>query len=384
MDTPNIPIPQSPMCLLQERWYHSLAASLLQSPAMFQLAQPGRPLASDEQLWSSPNIVPPRALTFNSVLRRTERFFDEYAAVAGQITFPASQFSSDIGQAHYVAWSAYVDSLSPTPPLANLPALFRMWAMRNGATAVAAQGIADLTQMALIAAAKQALEPYQGNHPRPVDYAGSLADLQRMLASSPPAQLSFDSAASPPPIPAWARDNDDYLFGLWSGSDPRSRINQRFALAQVRVDVDLGAYAPWVATAGPWYDSALLHNAYANDAAPPWTSGGSPGWGDMFGPFGALRRAIASLLVADGADIVVLCNGMFNRQDQARIRDNAARGLWPFYLPSGPSTSNTVSFDGHGHLTLTTRLQPGQPFVIGANVLDMPSFLGYEKSASSD
>jgi len=383
MDIPLVPTPQSQMCMLQGRWYQRLVECLQQTPSMFQLTQAGQALTSDEHLWSYLNIVPPRALTFNEVLRRAEKFFDEYAAIIGQINFPESQFASDIGQANYVAWTAYLNQLSPVPTPQQLPGLFQNWAMRHGAANVVSQGVADLTQMAMIATAKQALEPYQGSNPRPVDYAGSLSEVNRLLSDSPAGLVVFDDGIEVNATPAWAGDNDDGIFGLWSGSDPRSRISQRFAQAQVSVQAKLGSYALWTAAAGPWYNSSLLNSAYSNRTSPPWTEGGTPNWGEMFGPRGALRYAVANVLVADTAEVTVLCDAEFHFQDQIRILEHVARGVWPFYLPSGAGAFNNVSFEG-GRLKLTTQTKAGHPFVIGSNVLDITRYLGHGNNPDCD
>ncbi len=376
MTISSLPLPQSSMCLLQGRWYQRAAECLRQSTPLFQLAQPAHPAASDTRLWSCLNTVPPWTETFNSALRRAAPFFDEYASIVGQFTFPASQFASDIGQANYAAWNIYVNGLTPAPAPQQLPALFHVWAIRNGAGAVAAKGVADLTVMAMCNAAKQALEPYQGSHPLPVDYSEGIDEVRRLLALAPGAHIDFDASAAPPPMPAWSRDSDDYLFGLWTGNDPRSRISQLFARAKVTVKANFGAHLQWTAPAGAWYNSALLQNAYVNPASPPWTEGGTPGWGDMFGPFGALRRAVANLTIVDAMDCVVECDARFNWQDQLRIVLNAGRGTWPFFQPAGDAVSNTATFDSHGRLTLETHAQAGNPLVIAANVLDIAAFLG--------
>ena len=376
MTTPNLPLPQSAMCQLQGRWYQRAAVCLRQNAPQFQLAQPAHPVASDTQLWTCLNTVPPHTETFNSVLRRAEPFFDEYASIVGQFSFPASQFASDIGQANYTAWNAYVNGLTPPPTPQQLPALFHMWAIRNGAGAVAAKGVADLTVMAMCNTAKQALEPYQGSHPLPVDYMEGIDEVRQLLAYAPAAQIDFDGSAPPPSTPAWSRDSDDYLFGLWRGNDPRSRISQLFSRSNVTVQADFGAHLQWTSPAGAWYDSALLQNAYANTASPPWTEGGTPGWGDMFGPFGALRRAVANLTIVDAMHCVVECDAHFNWQDQLRIAFNVARGTWPFFQPAGAGVSTTATFDSHGRLKLETHTQAGSPIVIAANVLDISAFLG--------
>lgn len=381
MNTPSLPVPQSQMCLLQGRWYQRVAECLRQGAPLFQLTQPAHLIASDAQLWNCLNTVPPYTETFNSDLRRAEHFFDEYASIVGQFNFPASQFASDIGQARYDAWSAYLNGLSPTPTPQQLPSLFHAWAIRNGAGSVAAQGVADLMVMAMCNTAKQALEPYQGSHPLPVDYTAGIDEVRQLLAYSAGVQINFDDSTPPPSIPIWSRDSDDYLFGLWSGNDPRSRISQHFAREKVTVNAFFGAYLQWTSAAGAWYDSALLQNAYANTASPPWTEGGTPSWGDMFGPYGALRCAVANLLIVDAMDCVVVCDTRFNRQDQIRIRANVARGTWPFFQPAGDAVSSVATFDSHGRLTLETHTQAGNPFVIAANVLDIPIFLGHAGAA---
>ena len=365
------------MCLLQGRWYQRAAECLRQSAPLFQLAQPAHSVVNNTLLWSCLNTIPPDAETFNSDLRRAEHFFDEYASIVGQFNFPTSQFASDIGQANYAAWNAYVNGMTPQPTPQQLPALFHVWAVRNGAGAVAAKGVADLTVMAMCNAAEQALEPYQGSHPLPVDYREGVDEMRELLAFASGVQIDFDSSTPPLSMPACSRDSDDYLFGLWSGNDPCSRISQLFSRSKVTVKADFGAHLQWTSVAGGWYDSALLQNAYANSASPPWTEGGTPGWGDMFGPSGALRRAVANLTIVDAMYCVVECDAHFNWQDQIRIAVNAGRGTWPFFQPAGGAVSTAARFDSQGRLTLETHTQLGNPLVIAANVLDISAFLGH-------
>ena len=365
------------MTILQNRWYNGLTGSLPLSPATFQISLPAAPLPpSDLGLWGAQDALPPGSLTFNRAVFGGDTFFCEYAAVAGELDFPKADFAKDIGPENYRNWIAYLATVQPPPTPEQLPEVFFEWASLYAPDVVAA-GVADLTEMALIDAGQQALQPYLGPGAKPADFHGTWADLLRTLGASPGARLSFDSAAASPDVNrTWTGGVDAGVGGLWTGAAPTSRLSRKFASHRVRVEAAFQAWTVWVSTPGAWYDSSLLNTAYRCSGTPPWPADADPAWDQEFGPDGTFNLVAASLAVVDGVDATITSGAAFNAADQQAIRARAPLGLWPFYAPSGGAVANEVSFDASGRMTARTTIRRGSPVVLGANVLGISRYLG--------
>ena len=370
--------PLPPMVALQNRWYNSLVGRLPLDPSMFQLVQPSGPMSpTDQALWAGLDVIPPASLTFNRSLSGAGRFFAEYAPMVGQIQFPQTALAQEIGDQNYQAWSAYLATQSPPPSDNQLPALFRNWAARN-APSVASAGIAFLSRLVLLDAAQQGLAPYQGPNAKPADFTGGYADLIQTLKASSGRNVSFDSSrTSGDVLKTWTHGVDIGVDGLWAGSGSNSRLSRKFAASRVTVTAQFQAYAPWTAVPGAWYSSSLLNVAYSSQATPPWVPDANPSWNDLFGPDGSMLRFVASLAMVDGSNITVTSDAIFGATDQRTILNYAALGVWPFYVPTGSAVSNAVTFANTGGMEIEIVTQPGNPLVIGANVLAVARYLGH-------
>jgi hypothetical protein len=369
------------MVALQNRWYKSLVGALPLDPSMFQLVQPSGPMSpTDQALWTSLDVIPPASLTFNRSILGAAQFFTEYAPMVSQIQFPQTALEQEIGEQNYQAWSAYLATLSPAPSDNQLPALFQNWAARN-APSVASAGVAFLSRLVLLDAAQQALAPYQGPNAKPADFTGSYADLIQTLKASSGRDVSFDSSRTSGDVRnTWTGGVDIGVDGLWAGSGTNARLSRKFAASRVTVSAQFRAYAQWTAVPGAWYSSSLLNVAHSSQATPPWVANADPSWNDLFGPGGSMVRALASIVVVDGTNITITSDAVFSATDQQVILDCAPLGFWPFYVPTlGGSVSNLVSFGSSGGMEIEIVTQPGNPLVIGANVLGIAQFLGHQR-----
>jgi hypothetical protein len=367
---------RDPMTILQNRWYNELVGGLRLSSAMFQIFEPSPPIApSDSGLWAYQNLLPPASLTFLNPLSGRDRFFDVYASVARQMLFPASSFEQEIGAENYQAWSAYVTQLSPTPAQNQLPALFRQWAMLK-APSVVLQGVSALARMGLVSAAQRALLPCGGSNAKPADFVGTYAELCATLGQASGMSLWFDSSTSSDDVSnTWTGGENAGLDGLWAGSGTTSRLSRRFAGGRVTVSAAFKAFAVWTSTPGSWYNSSLLHAAFVSRTTPPWPENADPRWEEVFGPDGTMQRFLASLVVVDGMDVTVTSHASYSQADQQIIRNHASKGLWPFYVPTnGPVVTNEVTIDRAGGIKIITVTAPGNPLVIGANVLGIAKY----------
>jgi hypothetical protein len=367
------------MIRLQHKWYNCLIEALSLDPSMFQIVVPSAPMMpTDDALWDYLNTVPSASLTFNRSATSTDRLFDQYAAMVSQTEFSQRTFEQIIGRQNFQAWSAYLASQHPPPADNQLPALFQNWAARNNMS-IAAAGVAFLSRCILVAAMRQALVPYQGEHAKPADFMGSYADALHTLGASGGCKFFFDSRDSSADVSdAWAADHS--ADELWAGSGDGTSLSRKFATSNVTVSAEFAAYAQWTAAPGPWYSSALFGMLYGSQATPPWRADAKPSWSDLFGPDGSLCRLVASLLLADGGNITVTSDATFGPIDRRTIVDYAPLGLWPCYAASGGGVSNAVTFSQGGRMAIEIVTPPGHPVVIGENVLGTARYLGQATS----
>lgn len=378
--TPNsMSQPLAPMVALQNRWYNSLVRGLLRDPSLYQLVQPSGPLPpTDQALWACMDVIPPASLTFNRSVAGAGRMFDEYAPMVSQIHFSQTMFEQDIGEQNYQAWLAFLAEQNPMPSENQLPSLFQNWAARN-APQVLSVGVADLTNIVLGNAAQQALAPYQGPNAKSADYAGTYAELLQTLRASSPVSILFDSSAtSGDVVNTWTEGVNVGVDGLWAGSCSDSRLSRKFAASKVTVNAQFRGFTQWTATPGPWYTSWLLNAAYSSQATPPWLADANPSWIDLFGSNGSMLRLMASLAVVDGSNITVTSDAIFGAADRQTILDRAPLGVWPFYAPTiGSAVTNSVTFAITGGMEIAIVIRPGNPLVIGADVLGVARYLGH-------
>jgi hypothetical protein len=87
---------------------------------------------------------------------------------------------------------------------------------------------------------------------------------------------------------------------------------------------------------------------------------------------------MASLAVVDGSNITVTSDAIFGAADRQTILDRAPLGVWPFYAPTiGSAVTNSVTFAITGGMDIAIVTQPGNPLVIGADVLGVARYLGH-------
>ncbi|MFI6449823.1 hypothetical protein [Kitasatospora sp. NPDC050543] len=372
------PPPPHSMTGLQNRWYNTMLKSLAADRSTAQIIQPVPLLElSDAALWAYENTVPPASLTYNWKIVDCASFFGEYASVI-EVLSRQSTFEEDIGPAVYKEWIAYLNTVIPPPSDDELPDLFQQWALQHHPD-VASIGASDLTSIAQLSDLQKLLRTYQGTPAVPVQYKGGIKELQAMLASSRPVNISFSSTMAASDVSdTWARGVNTHLSGLWTGAECFDATTVKFATSAVTASVTLGKYTAWTAIPdSKWYDSGLLHSAYTNHVGPPWVQNCRPNWHDMFAEgSGRLLRAVASLLVADNVSCKVTSDAAFSDNDQQALKAKAAAGVWPFFVATGDGVTNDVSFDGQGKLSLEINTPKGRPLVVGATVLDIARYLG--------
>jgi hypothetical protein len=370
---------QDPVRSLQNRWYNTLTTNLHLNPAQFQIRSSPDPLiGSSEDLWAIQDVLPPFSLTFNSSIHASDRFSIEYIPVASQLQFPESAFREHIGEQNYQKWTSHLKNITHPPTEDKLPALFRQWALL-AAPSVMSVGVADLTRMIIINRALKSLQPYTGPNAKPIEFKTDFAQVKKMVENSTGSSFTFDSPLASDDVEnSWTGGINNGLAGLWSGSGSDSRLSRHFATSRISVHVELKAYAESVSVPGSWYNSALLNIAYTVPNGLPWPAAPNPTWEEVFGPNGSMRRLAISLVVAEGVYVTVTSDAQCSESDQQVIKNNAAKGLWPLYIPERDgAATNIVSFDSAEKMNIETVTEPGNLVVIGHNVLSIAQYLGH-------
>lgn len=196
-----------------------------------------------------------------------------------------------------------------------------------------------------------------------VGYAG----LASQLNVAPSNEFSFASpggAASP-------------FWGLWGDSAPASGPSAAFAAGDVSGKFAFSNVLTFSPTPSDWYVSSALSLAYAKRHGSPWNPDSSITWESTFGPNGNMQRFVAGLYVVAGLDTQYTSSTKFDDADQQTIQENAADGMWPYYLSSGSSVAVTnIQFDAQGKMKVSLTTRSGQPVVIAALVLPAAQYLG--------
>jgi len=257
------------MATLQRRWYNCLTRTLLLPRETFQITHCSPEILSDHHLWALENALPPKSLSVNLRLLSGLRFFDEYAAIVGQLEIPKSFFEHAIGAGPYKQWSNYLKQLNPAPAESQIAVLFRKWAIAH-APSVMTAGLAALAQIALLEAARRALLPYLGADAKPVDFSGSYDELLQSVGQGSSRTIGFDSSSIDDDVDdTWTGGVDVNVDCLWPGA-VTSDVSRTFAGSRVSLTAAANACLVWTATPGPWYDSSLLNIAFSNRSTPPW------------------------------------------------------------------------------------------------------------------
>ncbi|NJK43518.1 MAG: hypothetical protein HC933_03940 [Pleurocapsa sp. SU_196_0] len=369
------------MTTLQAQWYNAMVAGLRLDPNTFQIVQPNVPLGNmSDSLWAYFNNLPPATLVNELNLSGGNQFYADYKAVVAQLESQNSDaFQRDLGDA-YPAWMQYVKGLSPSPAAGDLAGVFRSWAMINYPN-LASVGANDLEAILNdpIFAAQMAVNNTSGFINGVPNFSKTIADLRSALQSATGASFSFDSeTASSNVQQTWAEGAVGLLFDFFEGENATeySSLSQQAALSRVTVQASFKSLLQFAAAPGSWYVSSALGTAFATPDNTVWNHG-TPNWNSTFGPQGNMLRFLTTLIVADGIDLTVTSQAVYNSDQQQTIKTETGIAIWPFFFGEASATVTTdVSFSSEGYMTAHISSPAGNPVVIGANVTPVKSFLG--------
>jgi len=370
---------------LQNGFYNAISQGLGFAPrSPFQLIQPSPPLVSttnqDNTLWEYFNNIPPASLSQNYIASGGSQFFSNYKGLLSALDAPRGAFEQTVGPNVYSAWLSYVRSASHRPAMNQQPQLFLNWASLQYPD-IADAGASQLSQMQLdpIASAQmEILSVYPS--PTPPDWSHNYADLVQQLASAPSRTFQVSSSSMNCDVSqSWTQGEHSGIFGLWSGSSSESDYSAQFADSDIEVNATFDHATTFHAAPGPWYSSAAMGNAYANQASPPWKPNWTINWRNTFDAHeGNIARLTVNLIVVSEMSVRVTSSAKFSTDQQNRIKQNSGAGVWPIYTSSSHSgASTTVEFNNAGNMTVQIASEPNIPIVIGCSVLPVELFVGH-------
>jgi hypothetical protein len=378
---------------LQNGWYNGLLQGLGQNAKSFQVIQPAPPIASgaaaNATFWSYFNNIPPLSLTQQFTPSGGNQFYSNYRALMSALMPTRTvNVQGDIGEENFKAWQKYVLNLATPPTTNQLPTIFRNWAMIF-APQVANIGSSDYASISLdpIATAQNELLLIYtdlNQLPKPFNWALNYNDMVTQLNASPSLNFSFDSATMNTDVSkSWTKGGNSGFFGLWGGSTTQTSLSEQFASSRVKVAASFDNILVFSNTPGLWYNSAAMALAFTNKTGNPWGQS-SINWDNTFGTNGNMQRFAANLVIASGMSISVTSDASYSTLDQQTITSSGHAGFWPFYSgSSGSSTTNTVTFNEQGQMTINTSSVKGVPIVLGVNVLPVGQFVGHSAAMSS-
>lgn len=378
---------------LQNGWYNGFSQGMGQSGQSFQIIQPAPPLvsssSSNTQLWAYFNNIPPASLTQNYIASGGNQFYNDYRGLMSALTPTRTvNVEQDIGTSTFKAWQKYVSSMAIPPAPNQLPTLFRSWAMIY-APDKANIGASDYAAILLdpVASAQTQLTLVYTDafgQAKAPEWTLGYDDLVQLLNAAPNRSFNFASASMNSNVSStWSKGGNSGFFGLWGGSSSSSSVSTKFASSAVTVEVSFDHVFTFVDSPGNWYGSSAMALAYSNKDGNPWSPQSSINWGNTFGSNGNMQRFAANLIVGSGMRATVTSTATYSSSEQTEIHNNSHAGFWPFYSSGGgSSSSNSVSFNQSGAMTLVMTSAPGIPVVLGSNVLSAGEFTGHSADSA--
>lgn len=365
---------------LQAQWYNALVDGLGADRTMFQVLQPSAPLGdTSDTIWSYFNDQAQQSVTHRFSPGGGNRFYDNYRAVVSQlISQGAADFEKHVGDA-FDAWVTYAAALTPAPSMAELPNVFRAWAMIH-APGVAQQGSTDLSNMqndpiARASVAVADTSKFKNDVP---NFSQTIADLRSAVTQGEGRAFHLDSRSTSKDVSdTWADGKVSGFWDIFTGSASTSYTGLTEKLASARLTVEGGFTHAVTFAAGPghWYDSDVLHSARHTSDNTLWRHG-TPSWDSTFGSDGSMNWFVKSLVVVDGISTTITSEASYSQDEQLTISGHVEAGLVPFFsLSASAGASVSHAFGSNGELTVTITNPAGNPVVIGANVVSVDAYL---------
>lgn len=365
-------------------FYNELSTVLgIPANAEFQMVQPATVVqqGKDAFLWNYFNLIPTADLSTNATLSPGNQFYSNYSGLLSALQGVPNNFNEHVGPQCLTDWNAYLKALTPAPDLNMLPKVFYRWAIFNGYTPVAVQGMNDLSALLLDPVNAAQLAMLMSNGP---SWDQGYADLAAQLGAAPAMQFTASSGSwNAQSSHSWSSSSQSAFFGVWSTDSSTDETATMFAGSSITITGAFEHVTRFIAVPGPWYSSAAMGLAFAQQSGPPWNSSSPISWTNSFSETdGNLARFVDSLIVVSGMDVTVTSDAVFNSAQQQAVLDNSSAGLWPFYNKNQSSGSvSSASFDAQGHLAIHISSPKGTspivPIVIGLNVLPVSEFVGH-------
>lgn len=385
---------QDSIQLLQNKLYNALTdpAGLGLDPNTFQILQASQPLPNTSAgIWSIFNSLPPKSLSQTFSMSGLNNFYDAYKGVMVTILPQGGdQFRRILGD-EYSVWEAYKKSLTPkdVQGYGGILQVFTDWANLVLDPNVATKAITIYTQLQhgiVTEAVKKVLDPDNVDPNLGPKFSQTIADLRAKLDQAGSKKLYFDSKVSSSNVSkTWAKGETSGLFNFFSGgaSAAWNKVEQKATDERVTIDIEFDHFTTFAASPQGWYDAEAMNLAYKDKSAQTWPSGQHPTWNETFGKNGNIQRIATELVVFNGMKMTMKSWASYTKTEQQTIEAGGSVDFWPFFSASANAgTSKSVHFDSKGYMEVTTKVDVGNPAILGVNVIPIASimkFVGMEK-----
>ena len=374
-------------------WYYALCDGLHLDDGKFQLAQGnGIPFGTtSDYLWSVMDTIPPYSAT-NVWGGSRDMFSSGYGDILQSLQDPPdSEFQQALGQ-NYDAWQQYLSAYT-WGPNDTYESVFRQWAQRYYPPNQIDELVGELDQDTPITAAR-AMWAKVGTSGTKA-YIPSYDMIADNMKTAPGATVRFTNAQSTKTFSeTWAKGQAEMWYDIFGGEGSASykHTSEHAFNGSISIEMDIAHTLsvdviplyeknsdPDLARFTPWYDSAVLSQAYRNQSNQDeiWNTRGETDWADAFGPKGFMRYLTTGIVIVDGVDMTMTVKAEFDDQDQTNISGQYATGVWPFFYSEGDAGSKYKlnHVDSAGFSVTFTSLE-GNYLILGANVEDAATALG--------
>ena len=369
---------------LNAQWYNALVANLgLEDD--FQLWQANTPLGStSQQVWQVFDVVPP--MSINNIYNPSEAnvFSTDYGSIIANLkTQNANKFQQDMGD-YYASWTAYLKT-NPTLPQGGITQLFYNWSQMNMPPDQAQQCYTDWQQVSQgTVPAAMNLWLASGGASGTKAYNVTIDQIKTLLSQSLGRSFAFTNGAESSDVShTWAQGSISGFYDIFWGKAEAGydHLTQAFFNSSLSINAKFNSVLtvpagplsrpssdPTLSQYQPWYSSAALNLAYANNNNLVWNNV-PPTWDNAFGANGFLLRTCSALVLVDGIDVTITSATGLSNSDQQQFQAAASAGVWPFFTANAAGGwSNASNFDANGNLTLHITSPQGNPQILGANV----------------
>jgi hypothetical protein len=374
-------------------WYTALCQGLQLDSSKFQLAQGnGVPFGTtSDYLWTAMDAIPPYSATNNWGASRN-MFSSGYGQILQSLQDPPEgEFEQSLGD-NYDVWQQYLKTYAWQPSDTS-DSVFRTWAQRYYPPSQIDALVDEMDQDTPITSARTMWAKVGTSGTKA--YIPSYEMVADSMKTAPAAKVTYASSKSTSSFQdTWAQGSAELYLDLFGGKGDASFQQTSLNTFSGSITIDMTiAHAlainveplyqtnsdPSLAAYSPWYDSAVLSQAYRNQSNQDeiWDTEAETSWADAFGSNGFMRYITTGIFIVDGVNMTMTVTAGYDQQDQTNISAQYESGMWPFFFSQGNAGAayQLNNIDSTGFTVTFTSLE-GNYLILGANVEDTATALG--------